>query len=168
MTMWRMRIVYQGYQHTLRIYDISFPLQQWLHERAWMLRHSPLPVLLKIFTLMPRPCKGRVSQTFPHQHLVYDCLLSPVRSPMSGHSHLSPFDDQNNIWWRVQIINIFTMKFYLTSPDFLLLRSKWRYQHPFMKLTCCIYVGRFHPFYRPRRPLRLSRGIALLFLGPRH
>ena len=31
-----------------------------------------------------------------------------------------------------------------------------------------IKVGRFHPFYRSRRLLRVSRGIALLFLGTRH
>ena len=29
-------------------------------------------------------------------------------------------------------------------------------------------LGRFSPFYRPQRPSRLSRGIALLFLRPRH
>ena len=38
-----------------------------------------------------------------------------------------------------------------------------------MRLTFIVlfrYV--FHHFYGPRRPLRTSRGIALLFLGPRH
>ena len=30
------------------------------------------------------------------------------------------------------------------------------------------FLGRFHPFLYATKALRVSRGIALLFLGPRH
>ena len=31
-----------------------------------------------------------------------------------------------------------------------------------------LYLGRFHPFLQATKVLMVSRGIALLFLGPRH
>jgi hypothetical protein len=49
MTIWRMRIACwipkATNTHSQYVILISFALQQWLHERASMLRHSTLPVL---------------------------------------------------------------------------------------------------------------------------
>ena len=52
MTIWRMRIAYwipkATNTHSQYVILIAFPLQQWLHERASLLRYtySTLPVLL--------------------------------------------------------------------------------------------------------------------------
>jgi len=50
MTIWRMRIACwmtnATNTHSRYVITIAFPLQQWLHERASLLRYSTLPVLL--------------------------------------------------------------------------------------------------------------------------
>jgi len=50
MTIWRMRIACWMTKatnaHSQYVILIVFPLQQWFHERASLLRYSTLPVLL--------------------------------------------------------------------------------------------------------------------------
>ena len=46
LTIWRMRIecwITKAITHSQCVILIAFPLQQWLHERASMLRYSTLP-----------------------------------------------------------------------------------------------------------------------------
>jgi hypothetical protein len=57
MTMWRMRIAFCVVKatnaRTIYVILISFPLQQWLHERASMIRYTYeyiFPVVLIAFT----------------------------------------------------------------------------------------------------------------------
>jgi len=46
----------------------------------------------------------------------------------------------------------------------------YRPQRPFRvsRGIALLFLEPLHPFYRPRRPIRVSRGIALLFLEPLH
>ena len=52
MTIWRMRIAWSIPKatdtHSEYVILIAFPLQQWLHQRAWMLRYTYLPVLFNL------------------------------------------------------------------------------------------------------------------------
>jgi len=57
MTIWRTRVACRipkaTNTHTEYVILIAFPLQQWLHERASLLRHSTLRVLLILHLLIP-------------------------------------------------------------------------------------------------------------------
>jgi len=71
MTIWRMRISRQvrkaTNKHSYHVTRIAFPLQQWLHERASLLRYtySTLPVLfflgcLSAFPFFPWKSTGNI------------------------------------------------------------------------------------------------------------
>jgi hypothetical protein len=64
MTTWSKRIGCYKYTHTGCVILITFPLQQWLHERAWVLRYmySTWPVLseniaIGFFKCLCNPCR---------------------------------------------------------------------------------------------------------------
>jgi len=69
MTIWRMRIA--GWiteatnTHSQYVILIAVPLQQWLHERASVLRYSTLSVLF-VFSIMLPACRPNFCRSCPH------------------------------------------------------------------------------------------------------
>jgi hypothetical protein len=52
---------------------------------------------------------------------------------MSHPSHSPWYDRPQNIWWRVQIMELLSMHFFPPSCHFIPLRSKYSPKHPVLK-----------------------------------
>jgi hypothetical protein len=60
-------------------------------------------------------------------------LYAFLISPSCGTSQLPWFDDLNNIWWRVRIMELLSMQFSTASPYFFSVSSKYSPKHPVFK-----------------------------------
>jgi hypothetical protein len=81
---------------------------------------------------MPGSSKWSLCFRFSHQNPVSTSPL-PHKCYMPCPSHSSRFNHPNNIWWRVQIINLLIMQFSPLPCYLVLLRSKYSPQYPILK-----------------------------------
>jgi hypothetical protein len=70
----------------------------------------------------------------PKQNFVFICHLPRARY-IPRPSYPSWFDHPNNIIWRIRIVELLIMQFFLHPCHFIPLRSKYSPQHPFLKHT---------------------------------
>jgi hypothetical protein len=81
---------------------------------------------------MPRSAEWSLSFRLFNQKFCTH-FSSPHAYYMPCPSNPSWYDHPNNIWWRVQIMQLFIVLFFPSSFYFLSLRSKYSPQHPVFK-----------------------------------
>jgi hypothetical protein len=82
---------------------------------------------------------------FPSK-ILYAFLTSHMRCMPPRPSHRPWFDHPNNIWWKVQIMELLIMKLFLVSSYIILLRSKYSSFSRALFLSSFLYLS-FSAFF---------------------